>query len=190
MKKYLLIIVGLLIHFSVSAQTITATTFYVTPPTTGCNGIWAIDATTWPCSCTCTYSVTPFGCLNSGWPACDSIYADTVYMKLCSVPCNIIAATFSGSVVICGTPPLLTTGIIQQSVPEIKTDFNSERILTIQNLIASEIVEIYDITGRKIQTQKCFETSTQIDFNSFSRQIYVLIIRNKAHEIVFRKKIA
>lgn len=191
MKKVFAIFIGLLIHFSVSSQTITVNTWYVIPPTSGCNGIWAIDATAWPCSTSgCIYAFpSPFGCTTS-IPTCDSIVADTLYIPLCSLPCNLVASCSPGPVVICGTPPPpVTTGINQTAINEIRTSF-SNKVLSIENSNSFDLIELYDISGRKILSRKSSGSKEIVDFNSLSPQIYILILRNKSNEIVYRKKLA
>lgn len=192
MKKVFAIFIGLLIHFSVLSQTITVTTWYVIPPTSGCNGIWAIDATAWPCfTAGCVYSAgSPTGCLSTIFPACDSIVGDTLYLPLCSLPCDIAASCGPGPVVVCGTPPPpVTTDIDKIKIQEIKTSF-TDKILNIGNLNTDDFIEIYDISGRKTVSRKSSRTIETIDFNMLSKQIYILLVRNKSNEIVYRKKIA
>ena len=184
---------SLIITSAASSQTITATTFYVIPPTAGCNGIWAIDASAWPCGTLgCAYSAGyPMGCLTTIFPACDSIVADTLYLKLCSLPCNIVASCSSGLAVICGTPLPITTSITnQQSQPEIKTAFSDEKILFIENLNSDEVIELYDMTGRKIVSKRSSGTSENIDLNILSKQIYIILVKDKTSRVIYRKKIA
>ncbi len=87
-------------------------TWYVNAPTSGCNGIWAINTTLWPaCTGGCTYAAaSPSGCLTTVFPGCDSIVGDTLYLKICSLPCNIMANCGTSSAT-CGTGTLMTTSI-------------------------------------------------------------------------------
>lgn len=189
MKKYSVILIGLIFAIKVYSQTITVTTWYVIPPTSGCNGIWAVDATAWPCfTGGCTYMFpSPFGCTPS-IPTCDSIVADTLYIPLCSLPCNLAASCSPGPVVICGTPPPVTTAINQVYQQEIKTFF-SDNTLNIENLNPNDIIEVYDISGRLIFGKKISETKEEVDFKSYSKQVYILLVKNNTNETVYRKKI-
>ncbi len=76
-------------------------TFYVIPPTSGCNGLWAINSTLWPGGTGCTYTL--MSCYdNTSW----YWVGDTLFVSLCSVPCEI-GATCSGggfTMVKTGTP--------------------------------------------------------------------------------------
>ena len=189
MKKFLVILIALFFATKIYSQTITVTTWYVVPPTSGCNGIWAIDATTWPCfTGGCTYMFpTPFGCTPSV-PTCDSIVADTLYIPLCSLPCYI-AASCGPVALVCSILPPVTTSINQTNQQEIKTIF-SNNTLSIENLISDDFIEIYDVPGRLIISKKSSGTNEEIDFSLLSRQVYILLVKNKANETIYSKKIA
>lgn len=191
MKKCFLLFAILIISARISSQTITATTWYVIPPTSGCNGIWAIDASAWPCFTSgCSYAAaSPWGCLTTTFPVCDSIVADTLYLPLCSLPCNIAASCSPGPMVICGTPPPVTTGVNQPFLEKIKASL-TDGILNIENLNPNEIIEVYDVSGRQIIAKKNSGTKEEIDFTSLSRQVYILLVKNKTNETIYRKKIA
>ncbi|MCU0434876.1 MAG: T9SS type A sorting domain-containing protein [Bacteroidia bacterium] len=104
MKKLLLFLSFLSCSF-LHSQTIT--TYYVIPPTSGCNGVWAIDAI--QLACGQQYLFTPSGCANFS----PTVVADTAYFQLCSIPCSLTVIGLNGICGICGTP--LTTG--QHEVP-------------------------------------------------------------------------
>ena len=91
------------------AQT-SLTTYYMLPPTNGCNGLWAFGPASaiWqaPCSAPYLYVVEPVGCAEGasiGQPFWTS--GDTVYSNLCSVPCGITIYDSSGEcVILCQLP--------------------------------------------------------------------------------------
>lgn len=91
------------------AQT-SLTTYYMVPPTSGCNGLWAFGPVSaiWqaPCSAPYLYVVEPFGCAEGagiGQPFWTS--GDTAYSNLCSVPCGITIYDSSGEcVILCQLP--------------------------------------------------------------------------------------
>jgi hypothetical protein len=104
MKKNLLSAVILLLLFcaKINAQT-TITTWYVIPPTNGCNGVWAVDASQFGGGCGSgpfTYNMNPMGCVNMANP---TIVADTLCWSLCAFPCDLTIIDMQGNMCICGT---------------------------------------------------------------------------------------
>lgn len=117
MKKTLLsaVILLLLLGAKISAQT-TVTTWYIIPPTSGCNGVWAVDAITYgPCSIGASYNMNPMGCVQLGGPT----VADTTYLPLCAFPCDLTFVNSQGGTCICSTGQIM-------DAPQHST----ERILT------------------------------------------------------------
>ena len=182
---FISILFSMLFNLATRSQTTsyidqTANTWYVIAPTSGCNGIWAIDITNWPCGMGCSYAMAnPIGCLTSYFPNCDSIVADTLFLKLCSVPCNL-AATCDTISEICGTgTPVTTTGISSLNQPSgIKLFPNpSEGELTLQYDTLSSapgMLRIYDITGRLVGSISVPEGtgSMRISTSQLQRGIY------------------
>lgn len=71
-------------------------TYYVTPPTSGCNGVWAVDGSvlsSGTCSPPYTYTISPAGCANY-----DYNNGDTLFFDLCSFPCSYSMISFSSSI--------------------------------------------------------------------------------------------
>jgi hypothetical protein len=69
-------------------------TLYMIPPTSGCNGQWAVLDTAFT-SGFCTgpiYNIFPVGCA-----VIDSRVGDTLYFDLCAIPCNVIEVSTSGN---------------------------------------------------------------------------------------------
>ncbi len=118
MTKTLLSAVILLLLFcaKINAQT-TITTWYVIPPTSGCNGVWAVDAVAAGCgSGPFQYIMNPMGCVQMSGPT----VADTTYWTLCAFPCNLTIVNSQGLMCICGTGT--QTGI-EQSAEHITTTY-------------------------------------------------------------------
>ncbi|MCA6363799.1 MAG: T9SS type A sorting domain-containing protein [Bacteroidetes bacterium] len=103
MKKFLLLFALSICSF-LHSQTIT--TYYIIPPVSGCDGVWAIDAN--QVLCGQTYIFTPTLCASFSGQV-----ADTMYLALCSQPCSLMVMGPNGPCGFCGTP--LTTG--QQEAP-------------------------------------------------------------------------
>lgn len=104
--------------FRLTAQT-TINTWYVIPPTSGCNGVWAVDASQFG-SCGTgpfQYSMNPMGCVNMT----PNVVADTVYWQLCAFPCDLTIVDMTGNVCICGTGQF--TDVPDHSAERITTTY-------------------------------------------------------------------
>lgn len=110
---------------------LTLTTYYMLPPTSGCNGLWAFGpaSAVWqaPCTAPFLYVVEPLGCAEGagiGQPFW--ISGDTVYSNLCSTPCSITIYDASGDcVILCQLP--VNTGVtdgMRADTPELRIDPN------------------------------------------------------------------
>lgn len=110
MKKLLLL---LLLSASSMLHSQTITTYYVIPPTSGCNGVWAIDAL--QLGCGQLYTFAPTACAL--FPP--TIVADTAFLQLCSIPCSLSVVGPNGLCGICGTG--LSTGLEQTVSPVFTT---------------------------------------------------------------------
>ncbi|TND09482.1 MAG: hypothetical protein FD123_1288 [Bacteroidetes bacterium] len=74
-----------LLLFVTSQAQIVITTYYVIPPTSGCNGVWAISASQLQ-SCAMPITWSPPTCLGSTQP---STIGDTTFFSICEIPCTI-----------------------------------------------------------------------------------------------------
>ncbi len=93
MKKYLLLLILFyLLVGKIQAQYIySPNTYYLIPPTSGCNGIWAVQ---YPPNCFATTSfISPFGCATI-----NHFNGDTLFFDLCAIPCDFIVVNDSGTV--------------------------------------------------------------------------------------------
>lgn len=101
MKPLAVLALLALLSCPASAQ-ITLTTYYVVPPTSGCNGLVAMGPASnmWSGGCTPPYMYVaePSGCAqaSTGWPPF-WISGDTVYTNLCSTPCELSIWDAGGS---------------------------------------------------------------------------------------------
>ena len=93
------ILASLLGPVTSSAQT-TITTYYVIPPTSGCNGVWAIDYPTFLGCSAVTYMWNPINC---GTMTGATFNGDTMYIPLCAVPCALTMIDMNGNTCICST---------------------------------------------------------------------------------------
>ncbi|HLG04489.1 MAG TPA: T9SS type A sorting domain-containing protein [Bacteroidia bacterium] len=99
MKHFYILCVLLVCGLTLPGQTTTITTYYVIAPTSGCNGVWAINNIQFSACSGGTYSMYPFGCAILNGP----VSGDTMFLQLCAFPCDIDMINSSGGACICGT---------------------------------------------------------------------------------------
>jgi hypothetical protein len=80
---------------------INVTTYYVVPPTSGCNGVWAVSNSQ---SASCvgpnsSYNMNPLGCVQISGP----VSGDTVFWPLCAFPCDLVMINSLGISCVCNT---------------------------------------------------------------------------------------
>ena len=157
MKKTLLSAALLLLVLctKLSAQT-TITTWYVIPPTNGCNGVWAVDASQLGSGCGTgpfTYQMNPMGCVQLAGPT----VADTTFLPLCAFPCDFTMIDAQGTVCICGTGT--SVGEEENSVERITTSYpNPSTSENGWNILLDSpgnavTVNIYNAFGQLVSTQ-------------------------------------
>lgn len=170
MKKTLLTSALLLIVLctKLSAQT-TIPTWYIIPPTSGCNGVWAVDASVYgSCGAVTSYIMNPMGCVQ----ITNNTVADTTYWVLCSFPCNLTMMGPSGIACICGTGTV--TDVEQNSAEHIVTAYpNPSTTETGWNILldapgSSVVVNIYNAFGQLVTTQSsgCSEQIFHVTTNT------------------------
>lgn len=96
MKKILPLLLLAFLAVAGKAQFTTITTYYILPPTSGCNGVWAINAPQAGCGSTYSFNPNfPMNCANWG-----PTVGDTLYLQLCSMPCDL--TVMDQNAVMCG----------------------------------------------------------------------------------------
>ena len=86
----------------------TPNTVYIIPPTSGCNGEWAVIDSAFS-SGLCnnpTYSTYPWGCATV-----NHRNGDTLFLDLCAIPCEFIEASAGGSICLICSLDFSTTDI-------------------------------------------------------------------------------
>ena len=153
-------------------------TYYLIPPSSpdSCDGVWAIKDTlqcyTWvidPC-----YKINHYN-------------YDTLFLDLCSIPCEFIASTIDGRLCaheICSN----STSINSPSKKELLNFRQDENSITITNSrgLFDEIV-VFSITGQKIFSKKNPDNNCTIDSNYLPAGLYILC-GLKSGEIIARQK--
>jgi hypothetical protein len=94
MKKLILLFFIFLLRQNVASSQIiySANTYYVIPPTSGCDGVWAIEDPSLSCYGPFVYWYDP----NTCWTFSHND-GDTLFLNLCSLPCNFAAAGLDSS---------------------------------------------------------------------------------------------
>jgi hypothetical protein len=176
MKKILQLLMLCVIPFGIKAQT-TLTTYYIIPPTSGCNGVWAVNAASpgW-CGPGTTWIFSPIMCGQMG-----PTVGDTLYIQLCSIPCNVAFSDFNGPCAICGTGT--TTGTNSPaSNPEIITTYpNPSSTGEGWNLMLNSTgknlqIKIYNSCGQLVmqQEEKSAPGILHIDTGTLSTGTYTV----------------
>ena len=160
MKKWLLCSVFLVSIMTASNAQITWPTYFVNPPSSGCDGLWAINtsATFGACGSTpYTYNFTPIGCNST--PVVFS--GDTLFVPLCAVPCNMVLTNSSGQTCSSSTGP--ATGISEASgsmtnVYPSQLKKGSELTLEFPRTGAQQKIQVFDASGRSVENLVTSET--------------------------------
>lgn len=141
-----------------SAQ-ITLTSYYVVPPTNGCNGLAAMGPASnmWSGGCTPPYMyvVEPTGCAQGTdgftpfW-----VSGDTVYTSLCSTPCqlSIWDASVGECVILCQLPVI--TSVLEEP--------SSRGAIVIQNPIAAGTPLQLSINGQPPSELTLFDAQGRV----------------------------
>jgi hypothetical protein len=183
MKKILLTsAVLMLVAFTrLSAQT-TINTWYVIPPTSGCNGVWAVDASQLATSCGTPpyqYILNPMGCADlMNW----TTVADTVYWPLCAFPCDLTTIDANGVMCICGTGT--TTDAPEQSADRITTTYpNPATTAGGWNILLHQpgdnvTVNIYNPLGEVVVTQQTSAAGqiVHVDLSALAAGTYTAMV--------------
>lgn len=170
--KQLVLFLLLSLSVSVNAQTV-LTTYYIIPPVNGCDGVWAIEPPNGS-----SYNFTPLGCGQfSGFSANN----DTLYIQLCSIPCNLTVTDPNGNIAVC------STGTVTHVAPErsgVFTTFpNPVGAAAAWTIILNESsaavkTEIISLTGQRVfsATQQTLNGRVEIDTSQLSAGTYITSI--------------
>lgn len=177
--------------FTGNAQ-VSLTTYYIVPPTSGCNGLWAYGPASdlfgsGQCTGPYTYNTDPFGCAES--PSSGAfppfwISGDTIYSNLCSLPCTfeLTGAESPEPCVYCQVTIFMGAGIMEvRGVPGI-----------IQNPISSQdphlrvglaagyrTVHVLDALGRLVLTRSVYDGPVDLDLSGLGSGSYSLRALNR-----------
>jgi hypothetical protein len=182
----------------VNSQTI-LTTYYVVPPTSGCDGLGAFGpaSTIWqpPCSAPYTYVAEPDGCAQGAASGGAVIWfdQDTVYANLCSIPCTIIIYDVSGEcVTLCEIPGITEVMNPQAGGPEM-LHLTPDPVpvgtpLRITSTSAAFVdVNIVDLQGREVLRARMSSQPLEIGTDDFRPGVHLVQARwNDGRTMVHR----
>ncbi|MGL5892230.1 MAG: hypothetical protein ACRC3B_20215, partial [Bacteroidia bacterium] len=115
--KQLVLFLLLALSVKLSSQTV-LTTYYIIPPVNGCDGVWAIDPDSLLCNPPVFYSYSPSGC---GQNVSYSANLDTLYIQLCSLPCDFLI--IDSNIDPCGSASTGTVTTIISAQPDVFTTY-------------------------------------------------------------------
>ncbi|HKR03154.1 MAG TPA: T9SS type A sorting domain-containing protein [Bacteroidia bacterium] len=171
-----LLILSILVTAKIQAQIVySPNTYYLIPPTSGCNGIWAVQ---YPPNCIATTSIiNPFGCATI-----NHFNGDTLFFDLCSIPCEFLVVNDSGIICMNCLVFQQTTNVIENpanvgNVTVYPNPFNDKIEVGNENNIQSEII-LFDITSRKMLQQK-FINSVTLNTEQLAKGLYLYEVRSK-----------
>lgn len=122
-------------------------TTFVTPPTSGCNGVWGVQVTSLYCTSSSPYTfvMEPSGCLQlNGWTTDQS----TMLIPLCAIPCSLTVTT-ADSVTCSGSTSDAPIGITEVQEIQFRISLQGEMIELVSSTpLLKPIIRVVDISGR------------------------------------------
>lgn len=127
-------------------------TVYVTPPTDGCNGVWAVQITSLYCTPVSPYTFTmePSGCVQlDGWDEEMGVFL----MPLCAIPCSLTVTTGDG-VTCSGSTSDAPIGIEEKQRSNVQVNVQSGNIELFSNVpLPRQQLRVIDIGGRSKRSE-------------------------------------
>lgn len=167
-RTFLLILFMYLMAAKLSGQiTYTPNTYYVIPPTTGCNGVWAIEDTL---HC-------PLYLINSCF-SFDHVNGDTLFLALCSLPCDYISADAMGNPCTVASCEYTATSVVTLDktsesnivlYPNPSSDF-----INIETDFKNFSFSIFDSMGRLVFRNDTCQNATRVYLADYSPGLYCI----------------
>ena len=122
-------------------------TVYVTPPTDGCNGVWAVQVTSLYCTPVSpyTFAMEPSGCMQlDGWGEEMGVFL----MPLCALPCSLTVTTGDG-VTCSGSTSDAPIGISENQVSQVRVSVQGGNIELVSDVpLPQQQARVIDASGR------------------------------------------
>jgi hypothetical protein len=166
MKK-LIIIASILFSASTYAQiTSSGNTYYVIAPTSGCNGVWAIHDS--------------LGCIQYAWDPCFQMNhrnGDTLFLDLCSLPCNFYANTGSGDACAIAFCQFTTaTAIPKYNEHQIEMVWEEQNLILKNGQLNFDKASVISINGQVIKEKTNVKLNENVTFdtNGLTKGVYIV----------------
>lgn len=178
MKRALLLSVFFLfLVANINAQ-VTWPTFSVTPPTSGCNGVWKINCGSTGGACGTTpyiYTFTPLGCATTS-----GLYfsLDTLSIPLCAVPCDLALDNASGQTCLAmtgGSAGINDPGSKDMNIYPSQLKQGEAINIDFFNTV-EKLVQIFDETGRAVETISTSQSQLKINTGKWAKGMYYISI--------------
>ncbi len=193
MKIFFTLLLAVTASVALRAQTV-LTTYYVIPPTSGCNGVLAVGPVIGnPCfSMFFTYTYTPSSPTPCGAFQGGGINGDTAFFPLCSVPCDVtIFDPNSGA--ICNTNSLSLGTAEPMALQTIfmawPNPVNSNELHVKSTLPVETTISVMDASGRTV-LQKHFDFLPDdgiIDVTTVTAGVYFLKFETPGGRPVYQR---
>lgn len=173
-----------------TAQT-TLTTYYVIPPTNGCDGVWAFGpySALWStCSGPYTWFFDPPGCVDGsqwGQPIPLNVVGDTILMDLCSQPCDFLFYADTGLCVVCICGPLIPTTVadadpgIDLSIGPNPVPASAPTLQLRTPWSGPLFVQVLDLAGLSLVQVTVQGGPAELDLSSIPAGAYLLLVRDE-----------
>ncbi len=127
-------------------------TVYVTPPTNGCNGVWAVQATSVYCTSTSPYTFVeqPSGCLQlNNWGQEQGNFL----IPLCAMPCSLTVTTGDG-VTCSGSTSDAPIGMDEREAATVNVNVRGAIMeVTSSTQLPTGTARIVDMEGRTVNVR-------------------------------------
>lgn len=175
---------------SASAQT-TLTTYYVVPPTNGCDGLWAFGpySTLWnSCTGPYTYLFDPISCVDGsqgGLPIPLNVVGDTIIMDLCSQPCDFLFYGDTGLCVVCICGPLIPTTVVDAdpgsdlSIGPNPVPASSPMLQLHTTWTGPLFLQVLDLAGRSLLQATVQGGRSEVDLSGIPVGSYLLLAQHE-----------
>jgi hypothetical protein len=195
MQRFTLLLTCLLASLCSSAQG-PLTTYYIVPPTSGCNGVWAFGpySTMWATCGSAPYQwlFNPSSCVGpQGLNVPLTVVNDTIMMDLCGQPCSFELYSVDIGlclVELCDLPadptniqrstqhgPTFAPNPVPRSAPFLRLDPPAAGTMR---------YSLFDMAGRNLRDESLPEGASHIDLHGIAPGEYLLLLRDEMDGLI------
>lgn len=180
MKKALLFFSAWLCFTAAFAQN-TVSTYYVTPPTSGCNGVWAVSASQFQACQAMTYNMSPPGCVQFS-PG--NVVGDTLYWSLCSVPCSLTVVNSNGGMCVCGTGTITSSdesaAVTPFSISPNPVTAGTDIAIRADHKLNDVSITVFNSLGQMLYSQFVPDMTNSVSLTTggFTPGLYIVVLQS------------